>query len=150
MSASHCILRCSTNLTSLRLQDHHAGVDVLDAAEAQPQAGANPAAAIGAASPADKSNTGIYYSDKALLGLGLYALSSVFLATMLICAKTLSKRGFPTWQNLLCRSLSIMAVALVICAKQKVNPFGNRYAVCTSKLAQALKSAMCMLQCMWA
>ena len=107
------------------LQDHHA--DVLDAAEAQPEAGANPAAVTASDSPAQNKSTGIYYSDKALLGLGLYAVSSVFLATMLICAKTLSRRGFPTWQNLLCRSLSIMAVALVICAKQKVNPFGNRY-----------------------
>lgn len=106
------------------LQDHHA--DVLEAAEAQPLASTNPAAASATNSRDTKQRTGIYYADKALLGLGLYAVSSVFLATMLICAKTLSKRGFPTWQNLLCRSLSIMAVALVICAKQRVNPFGNR------------------------
>ena len=71
--------------------------------------------------------TGIYHSDRAILGLALYALSSVFLATMLICAKRLKQHGFPVWQNLLARSLSIMTFALIACAKQRVNPFGNRY-----------------------
>ena len=93
---------------------------MLDATEAQNLDGTNPAPVT------EDKKTGIYYSDRALLGLGLYAISSIFLATMLICAKSLAKRGFPTWQNLLCRSLSIMAVALIICAKQRVNPFGNR------------------------
>lgn len=84
-------------------------------------------AAIGDESTEPKAkHAGIYHSDKAVLGLGLYALSSVFLATMLICAKTLKQHGFPVWQNLLARSLSIMTFSLIACARQRVNPFGNR------------------------
>lgn len=64
--------------------------------------------------------------DRTLLGMGFYCCSSVFLATMLICAKLLGRRDYPVWQALLARSGSIMTFALIACARQRVNPFGNR------------------------
>lgn len=105
------------------MQDH----DQLDAAECQPVSRADLAAVDSVTTGPKAKQAGIYHSDRALLGLGLYALSSVFLATMLICAKTLKQHGFPVWQNLLARSLSIMTFSLIACARQHVNPFGNRY-----------------------
>lgn len=122
LSQARCSRPCHT------LQDH-AQPDSLDSAEAQnghAEALAE-SAAMGHDTQGPKAtNKGIYHSDRAVLGLGLYALSSVFLATMLICAKTLKQHGFPVWQNLLARSLSIMTFALIACARQRVNPFGNR------------------------
>lgn len=100
--------------------------DQLDSVEAQADARAQVAASSDDTTGPKAKHAGIYHSDKAVLGLGLYALSSVFLATMLICAKTLKQHGFPVWQNLLARSLSIMIFALIACARQRVNPFGNR------------------------
>lgn len=114
--------------TPLLSQDH-AQPDALDSAEAQQTQAEVQAqvAAVGNDTTGPKAkDAGIYHSDRAVLGLGLYALSSVFLATMLICAKTLKQHGFPVWQNLLARSLSIMTFALIACARQGVNPFGNR------------------------
>lgn len=100
--------------------------DQLDAAEAQPHSRAELAAVSSNPTGLKAKHAGIYHSDRAMLGLGLYALSSVFLATMLICAKTLKQHGFPVWQNLLARSLSIMTFSVIACARQRVNPFGNR------------------------
>lgn len=114
--------------TPLLSQDR-AQPDTLDSAEAQigrTEASAEYEAVGDDTTGPKAKNKGIYHSDRAVLGLGLYALSSVFLATMLICAKTLKQHGFPVWQNLLARSLSIMTFALIACARQRVNPFGNR------------------------
>lgn len=65
-------------------------------------------------------------ADRPMLGLASYALSSVFLASMLTFAKLLGERKMPVFEILLARSTSILAIALVICAKDGVNPFGNR------------------------
>ncbi|KAK9829224.1 hypothetical protein WJX72_004585 [[Myrmecia] bisecta] len=59
-------------------------------------------------------------------GLCLYACSSVFLATMLVFAKILGERHMPVFEILLARSTIICAIALVKCAKDRVNPLGNR------------------------
>ena len=118
--------RCSR---SCRPAQDRAQPDTLDSAEAQiahTEARAEYEAVGDDTTGPKANNKGIYHSDRAVLGLGLYALSSVFLATMLICAKTLKQHGFPVWQNLLARSLSIMTFSLIACARQRVNPFGNR------------------------
>lgn len=99
----------------------------MEAQDVHAEASGSTATATNEATTPTPNKTGIYHSDRAILGLALYALSSVFLATMLICAKRLKQHGFPVWQNLLARSLSIMTFALIACARQRVNPFGNRY-----------------------
>lgn len=64
--------------------------------------------------------------DRTVLGLASYAFSSVFLATMLTLAKLLGKDKMPVFEILLARSSSILVIALIVCAKDGVNPFGNR------------------------
>ena len=46
---------------------------------------------------------------------------------MLTFAKILGKRDMPVFEILLARSSSILIIALIVCAKDGVNPFGNRY-----------------------
>ena len=141
----HSVRQTILQLLAIRctcaVQDR-AGRDQLDSVEAQADDRTEAAAGSDEVTGPKAKHAGIYYSDKGLLGLGLYALSSVFLATMLICAKTLKQHGFPVWQNLLARSLSIMTFSLIACARQRVNPFGNRSAyqqhdhcMCTIMLA---------------
>jgi len=65
-------------------------------------------------------------ADRTLLGLASYALSSVFLASMLTFAKLLGKDKMPVFEILLARSSTILFIALIMCAKDGVNPFGNR------------------------
>ncbi len=67
-----------------------------------------------------------YKPDRTILGLASYACSSVFLASMLTFAKILGKRQMPVFEILLARSSSILVIALLVCAKERVNPFGNR------------------------
>ena len=67
-----------------------------------------------------------YKADRTMLGLGSYACSSVFLASMLTFAKILGKENMPVFEILLARSSSILIVSLIVCAKDRVNPFGNR------------------------
>lgn len=113
---------------TLRLQQHSQGAvsisetamqDELDSAERQPP------------KEVDEDSEGVpserpVKADRPILGLASYALSSVFLATMLTFAKLLGRREMPVFEILLARSTSILAIALTICAKDHVNPFGNR------------------------
>ena len=45
---------------------------------------------------------------------------------MLTFAKILGKQDMPVFEILLARSSSILVIALCVCAKERVNPFGNR------------------------
>lgn len=87
-----------------------------------------------------------YAPDRALVGLAFYALSSVFLATMLVAAKLLGKRSYPTWQTLLARSSIIMMFALAACAKQRKNPFGNRQGQMTGSILNSTRCTVTQKQ----
>lgn len=84
-------------------------------------------------SPAQELN---YKPDRTILGLASYACSSVFLASMLTFAKILGKREMPVFEILLARSSSILIIALLVCAKERVNPFGNRQVSTPARSAQ--------------
>ena len=99
--------------------------DDLDAAERQPNDLQGHKDIDTVPSAARKEPT--YKADRPLLGLASYALSSVFLASMLTFAKILGKKHLPVFEILLTRSMSILVISLLICAKDRVNPFGNRY-----------------------
>jgi len=77
-------------------------------------------------------------ADRTLLGLASYALSSVFLASMLTFAKLLGKDKMPVFEILLARSSTILFIALIMCAKDGVNPFGNRCDFCLLCLGAAV------------
>jgi drug/metabolite transporter (DMT)-like permease len=94
----------------------------LDDLESQP----NGAAAESSAGKKAKDLIMVIKPDRTALGLGSYALSSVFLASMLSFAKILGQREMPVFEILLARSSTILVIALIICAKDGVNPFGNR------------------------
>ena len=83
--------------------------------------------------PKEDSKEQPYFKpDRTVLGLASYAISSVFLASMLTFAKLLGKKQMPTFEILLARSSSILIIALIMCAKDRVNPFGNRYDILSS------------------
>ncbi|KAK9904222.1 hypothetical protein WJX75_007139 [Coccomyxa subellipsoidea] len=64
--------------------------------------------------------------ERTAFGLALYALSSCFLATMLMFAKKLGQWNIPTFEILLARSGFLVFFALVGCAIQRQNPLGKR------------------------
>ncbi|BDA45883.1 probable pseudopaline exporter CntI [Coccomyxa sp. Obi] len=64
--------------------------------------------------------------ERTAYGLALYAISSCFLATMLMFAKKLGQWNIPTFEILLARSGFLVFFALVGNALQRQNPLGKR------------------------
>ena len=83
----------------------------------------------------DPPEEGKIKADRPVLGLASYAISSIFLASMLTFAKLLGQRQMPVFEILLARSTTILTIALIICAKDRVNPFGNRQATSSPESA---------------